>query len=236
MTATKTAVAVVTLTFTTACGDDGQSAGTTPHIDPARFSTTIDNAYYPLPVGARWVYKERGEDGVERDVVTVTSHTRVLMGVTCVEVRDTARLDGELVEDTRDWYAQDAAGTVWYFGEDTKEYEDGKVATTAGSWSAGVDGAQPGIIMPARPRVGATYRQEHYAGEAEDMGEVLSRSDSATVPTGHYSDVVRTKDFTPLEPNVVEHKYYARGIGLVLAVQVRGGHGRAELVAHNSIR
>ena len=162
--------------------------------------------------------------------MVVTDRTRIIMGVTCVEVRDTVRVDGQLKEDTLDWYAQHLDATVWYFGEDTKEYEDGKVTTTKGSWVAGVDGALPGIVMPARPQVGDRYRQEYFPGEAEDMADVLSVAERATVPAGSYDGVLKTKDYTPLEPDVLEHKYYARGVGPVLTVDVAGGEARDELV------
>jgi hypothetical protein len=150
--------------------------------------------------------------------------------VPCIEVRDTVTFNGELKEDTLDWYSQHRDGTVWYFGEDTKEYEHGAVTSTEGSWTAGVDGARPGIAMPAQPQVGERYRQEFYRGHAEDMAEVLSAGESATVPAGSYSGVLKTGDTTPLEPNVLEHKYYARGVGTVLTVDVGAGGVRDELV------
>ena len=153
-------------------------------------------------------------------------------GVTARVVRDTVTLDGEIIEDTFDWYAQDEAGTVWYLGEDTAEFEDGEVATREGSFEAGVDGAQAGVIMPASPEVGMTYRQEYYEGEAEDNGEILELGEQADVPAGDYDDLVQTADTTPLEPDVLEHKYYARGVGLVLVIGVTGGGGREELVGH----
>ena len=121
--------------------------------------------------------------------------------------------DGNLTEKTFDYYAQDKKGNVWYFGEDTKEYENGKVVSTKGSWEAGVDGAKPGFIMQADPKVGETYRQEYYEGEAEDMAKVLSLSESVTVPYGSFDQVLVTKEWTPLEPGLVEHKYYAPGVG-----------------------
>jgi hypothetical protein len=128
-----------------------------------------------------------------------------------------------LRESTRDWYAQDADGNVWYFGEDTKEYEGGEVTSTAGSWEAGVDGAVPGIIMKADPKVGDVYQQEYLAGEAEDMAEVLEMDASVEVPYSSFNHVIKTKEWTPLEPGVVEEKYYAPGMGLVLTKQVEGG-------------
>jgi energy-converting hydrogenase Eha subunit F len=203
---------------------------TAPQTDPAGFVATIDNSYLPLTPGTRWVYESKTEDGLERIVVEVTTETKAVMGVNCVVVRDTVTLDGNIIEDTSDWYAQDRDGNVWYLGEDTKEYEDGKVVSTKGSWEAGVDGAQPGIAMKADPKPGDEYRQEYYPGQAEDMGKVLRLGDSVTVPYGSFSDVLVTEDFTPLEPGVAEQKYYAPGVGLVLEVLVSGGTGRVELV------
>jgi hypothetical protein len=138
---------------------------------------------------------------------------------------------GEVVEDTYDWYAQDADGNVWYLGEDTKEFEGGKVVSTAGSWEAGVDGAQAGIVVPGTPELGLEYRQEHYEGEAEDRGKVLSLDEWVEVPAGTYRPALMTKDWTPLEPDVLEHKFYAKGVGPVLAITLSGGSGREELVS-----
>jgi hypothetical protein len=201
-----------------------------PDIDPAAFRAAADNPFFPLRPGMRWEYRSQTEDGVETTVVTVTDKTKTIMAVPCVEVRDTVELDGRLKEDTLDWYARHRDGTVWYFGEDTKEYEDGRVATTEGSWTAGIDGALPGIVMPARPRAGDRYRQEYYKGEAEDMADVLGTAERATVPAGSYDGVVKTEDYTPLEPGLREHKYYARGVGVVLTFDVAGGGTRDELV------
>ena len=168
----------------------------TPHIDPADFTTTIDNEYFPLKPGTTFVY----EGGAERDEITVTSDTKKVMGVECVVVNDKAWENGKLIEQTYDWFAQDKEGNVWYFGEDTKEYENGKVTSTKGSWEAGVDGAKPGIIMQADPKVGDSYRQEYYEGEAEDMAKVLSLNESVTVPYGSFDDVLVTKEWTPWNP------------------------------------
>jgi hypothetical protein len=182
--------------------------------------------------GSRWVYRESDADGAELRVeVTVTERTKRILGIDATVVHDVVTEDGELVEVTYDWYAQDTAGNVWYLGEATKEYENGKVVTTAGSWEAGIDGAQAGVVMPAEPRVGLAYRQEHYAGEAEDRGRVLSLDERAEVPFGSFDGVLMTRDWTPLEPDVLEHKFYARGVGPVLALGLSGGGGREELVA-----
>jgi hypothetical protein len=213
-------------------GDDSLPQGADPvELDPTDFTTEIDNPYWPMRPGERWVYRETGSEGTEqRVVVTVTNETREVLGIEARVVHDVVTEDGEVVEDTFDWYAQDADGNVWYLGEDTKEYEGGEVATTAGSWEAGVDGALAGVIVPAEPAVGMTYRQEHYAGEAEDAAEVLSLSERAEVPYGSFTDVLLTKDFTPLEPQVLEYKLYAPGVGPVLALGVSGGSGREELL------
>jgi hypothetical protein len=180
-----------------------------PHINPAEFTTTIDNEYFPLKPGTTFVY----EGGAEHGEMTVTSETKKIMGVECVVVDDRAWEAGKLIEGTYDWFAQDKEGTVWYFGEDTKEYENGKVVSTKGSWEAGVDGAKPGIIMPAEPKVGDVYRQEYYPGEAMDMARVLSLNASVTVPFGSFDHVLETREWTPLQPVFSEKKYYVRGVG-----------------------
>jgi hypothetical protein len=145
-------------------------------------------------------------------------------------VRDVATEDGEPVESTEDYYAQDRRGNVWYLGEDTAEYENGKVVSREGSWEAGVDGAEPGVIMPAHPRAGLRYRQEYYKGHAEDRARIVSRREQAGVPYGHFRRVLMTRESNPLEPDVLEFKFYARGIGPVLAVSVSGESDREELV------
>ncbi|HLF67714.1 MAG TPA: hypothetical protein VI503_00100 [Gaiellaceae bacterium] len=224
---------------------DGATAATCPlprggehvAIDPARFTTRIDNPWWPMRPGSRWIYRETDPKGtVQRVVTAVTQRTRpIANGVTARVVRDVATEDGELVEATDDWYAQDRCGNVWYLGEKTREYENGKVVSTEGSWEAGVDGAEPGVIVPARPKPGMRYRQEHYAGHAEDRGEVLSLREQVEVPFGHFArgSVLMTRDLTPLEPKVLEYKFYARGVGPVLAIGVSGGSDREELVRYS---
>jgi len=160
----------------------------------------------------------------------VTDKTREVAGVKARVIHDAVRKNGRLVEDTYDWYAQDRAGNIWYLGEDTKEFENGKVTTTAGSWEAGLDGAQAGVIVPANPRVGTSYRQEYYAGQAEDAARVLSLDEQAEVPLGHFTGALLTKDYTRLQPKMLEYKLYARGVGPVMTVGVSGGAGTEELV------
>jgi hypothetical protein len=201
-----------------------------PAIDPADFVAAVDNPYFPLAPGTRWVMNGEGESAGEVTTTKVTSQTKMVLGVVCTVVRDEVQADGQLLELTFDWYAQDSAGNVWYFGEETAEYEDGKVTSTEGSWEAGVDGAQPGIIMPAAPVIDLTYRQEFYAGEAEDLAKAVELNASADTPAGSFSDVLVTEDWTPLEPDLIERKFYAPGVGLVMERQISGGRGITRLV------
>jgi hypothetical protein len=202
-------------------------------LDPAEFTTEIDNPYWPMKVGSRWVYRETDAEGaVTRVEVTVTDQTKMILGIESVVVHDIVTEDGEVKEDTLDWYAQDADGNIWYLGEDTKEYENGKVSSTKGSWQAGVDGAEAGIIVPAHPKPGLSYREEYYKGEAEDAADVLSLNARAKMPFGTFDHVLQTRNVTPLDPDLVEEKFYARGVGMVLAITVSGGSDREVLVRY----
>jgi hypothetical protein len=210
--------------------DPGDGGDYRPEIDPAAFVAAIDNPYLPLIPGSRWVYE--GTDGgeTERIEVEVTNDRREVMGVSTTVVRDTVYVDGELAEDTFDWFAQDRDGDVWYMGEDTREYENGEVSSTEGSWEAGVDGALPGIIMQAQPTVDDAYRQEYYAGEAEDLAQVTALDASESVPFGDFDNLLVIKEWNPFEPEVTEDKYFAPGVGTVLEVKTAGGEGRVELL------
>jgi hypothetical protein len=202
-----------------------------PRLDPSAFTSAVTNPYFPLVPGTTFHYRGTGAAQTESTVVTVTYDTRIVMGIAATVVRDQVFEHGELAEDTYDWYAQDVQGNVWYLGEETKEYRDGRVVSTEGSWQAGVGGAKPGIIMWGDPaaHIGETYWQEYLVGVAEDRGKVLSVRDEVVVPFGRFQTCVRTEDTTPLEPQVREHKYYCRGIGLVKEAEV-AGEG-SELVA-----
>ena len=213
--------------------DPGDGGNYAPVIDPAEFVGEITNPYLPLTPGSRWVYQGNEDGDSERVEVVVTDERREVMGVSTVVVQDRVYQDGELVEDTVDWFAQDTDGNVWYFGEESRELEDGEVVSTEGSWEAGVDGALPGIVMLADPTPGDAYRQEYYEGEAEDMAEVAETSTRASVPAGEFSDVVVIREWNPLEPDVVEEKHHAPGVGVVLEVVVEGGDGRVELIQHS---
>jgi hypothetical protein len=212
------------LLLAAACGGDAYD----PVIDPSRFVVGVDNPYFPLVPGTVFEYDVL--ETTEAVTVTVTSDTRQVMGVTCMVVHDVARSGGVVVEDTYDWYAQDDSGTVWYFGEDTTAF-DGGATSKEGSWEGGVDGAKPGVIIPGAPRVGDVYRQEFLAGEAEDQGEVLALDATVAVPYGSFSGCLKTRDFTLLEPDVEENKFYCPSIGQVRAIATKGGAETEDLIA-----
>ena len=229
------------------CGgssDDSSAAGAATNtfpqtsepvnLDAADFTTQIDNPYFPLPVGARWEIRVTDQEGLtQHETITVLDQTKkVADGVTTRVVHDVVREDGKLAEVTDDWYAQDKQGNVWYFGEDTADIdlETGK-RDTSGSFEAGANGADAGIAMLAHPEAGMTYREEYYKGHAEDRSRVLALGQQAEVPFGHFTDVLLTEDYSPIEPDVLELKMYAPGIGQVLAQTVSGGSEREELIS-----
>jgi hypothetical protein len=223
-------VALLAVVLLAGCGGSDSAdlpvGGAAVQLEPDEFTAAIDNAWWPMKPGNHWAYRE----GDQRIDVTVTSRTRRILGIDARVVHDLATEDGKVVEDTFDWYAQDEDGNVWYLGEDTKEYAEGEVSTE-GSWQAGVDGAQPGVVLPGDPQVGQAYRQEHYAGHAEDRAKVLALDAHATAPYGSFDGALLTEETTPLEPGLVERKYYARNVGPVLAVTVKGGADREELTS-----
>jgi hypothetical protein len=195
------------------------------------FSAHVDNPWYPLQPGTKSVYRGSKDGKPARDVVTVTHRTKLVSGVRCRVVHDRLFLRGRLAERTSDYFAQDAHGTVWYFGEDTAELGPrGRVISTEGTWHAGVDGARAGIFMPAHPRVGERHRQEFFRGHAEDHFQVVSLDAHVVVPFGTFDHALRTREWTPLEPGVIDAKYYVRGIGEVSEQTVRGGSEVAKLV------
>lgn len=196
-------------------------------LNPRDFGGPIDNPYWPMASGTTWVYRE---GRTQRVHISVKARTREILGIEATVVHDVVSARGRLVEDTLDWYAQDRCGNIWYLGEKTAEYEDGVIVSTAGSWEAGVDGASPGVIVPASPTVGMTYRQEYYAGEAEDAALVLSTDERVQVPYRSFRDALLTKDFTPLHPRILEYKLYAKGVGPVLVLGVSKGSQREELI------
>src|SRR5258707_4670644 len=200
-----------------------------PVIDPSNFVTRIDNPYFPLTPGMTFIYEGHTAQGFEHDEFAVTRNTRVILGVTCVEVHDTVTVDGELAEDTLDWFAQDTEGNVWYFGENTHELEDGLITTIDGTFMAGVNGDKPGIIMKAHPAVGDFYRQEFSLNNAKRFAQTPSFKQVIRLRAGPFNHCLESKETTPLETDLLEYKYYAPGVGNVLTVDART-RDRGELV------
>jgi len=214
----------------TACATPTKGAPNTQtytvNLTPADFVSKVDNPYFPLIPGTKWVYEARLNDGsTERIEIEILRETRVVNGVTATILHDSVFVDGVLVEDTFDWFAQDKDGNVWYLGEDVDNYENGVLVDHAGSWEWGVDGALPGVYMWADPSVhlDEEYYQEYYVGVAEDKGKVLSASENVTVPVGSFENVVQTHDFSSLDPDIQGHKFYAPGIGVIKEVELLTG-------------
>ncbi|MCZ4102960.1 hypothetical protein C8250_039035 [Streptomyces sp. So13.3] len=246
--ATPPALAAVVLGTTLvlgACGSSGssQSSSTTlpsatspaspttpadpayhPTIVPSAFTSHVTNPYFPLRPNTTDVYQGTRDGQPQRDEVVISSEIRTIMGVRCQVVRDTVTSNGALVEKTTDWYAQSSTGDVWYFGEATAEYVNGQISSTHGTWEAGVDSAQPGIIMKAHPKPGDSYRQEYRPGQAEDTAKVLQTTATVKVPVGTFHNVVVTNDTDPLNPDKSDHKSYASGVGMIHSERVRSGH------------
>ncbi len=219
------------LALLVACGDNPTQPDYDPQLDPADFVPRVTNTFFPLAPGTTFTYEGETEEGTETVLVEVLEETRTILGISATVVRDRVYLDDELIEDTFDWFAQQSNGDVWYLGEDSKEIEDGEVVSTEGSWEAGVDGAKTGIIMWGDPaaRVGEVYRQEFYAGKAEDWGKVVALGQSVDVSYGSFSGCIKTEDRNALEPDELENKYYCPQIGTVLEVSGNGDE-RVELV------
>lgn len=249
MTHTKLGTLVAITALLVGCGDATKSSDTSdnstvpvidlgnpaeyrPTLDPAHMADVIDNPYLPLAVGSEWKYEGTSDEGIETITVVVTGDRKTIMGISAIVVRDTVAVNGVVVEDTYDWFAQDDQGNVWYLGEDVKDYEDGVVVSTAGSWEAGVNGALPGIAMPALPALGDAYRLEYYAGEAEDMFQIIGVDRTLTVAFGTFDRAITTKDWTPLSPAVIEEKWHAYGVGLLYETHIAGGSGAVELVSY----
>ena len=238
----------MTLVMTTAIWSAGAASASTSHpndlpkfgpgslyrpvIDAEDFSANVTNPWLPLQPGTTLTYEGTKDGEPARNTFHVTSETKVVDGVTCRVVFDRLFLNGKLAERTFDYYAQDDDGNVWYFGEDTVKLDDnGNLTDTEGSFRAGVDGAQPGVFMQAHPQIGRRFRQEWYEGHAEDQFKVVSRSAHVTVPYGSFNRALKTEERTDLEPDVLDNKYYVRGIGEVTEVSVRGPIEKLELVA-----
>jgi hypothetical protein len=202
----------------------------------AGYSPQVTNQWFPLTPGTELVYKGTKDGKPTRDVVRVTRQTITIAGAKCVVVRDLLYEAGKLEERTSDYYTQDRAGNVWYFGEDTAELNgSGKVTSREGTWRAGRDGAKAGIYMPAHPRVGQTGRQEYYKGQAEDHFRVVTLSATVSVPYVSSHRALETREWTPLEPGTLDQKIYVRGIGTVKETSVKGPVERNVLVARHRL-
>src|SRR4051794_20288119 len=204
------------------------------NLNPADFSATIDNPYWPMPVGAQWhVHVSNPQGESLQETITVENRTkRIADGVTARVVRDVVYDQGKPSEITDDWYAQDSQGNVWYFGEDTASLDHGKW-DRSGSFEAGQNGADAGVAMPANPTVGLTYREEYYKGHAEDRSKVLAIGQQVQAPAGHFTGAILTDDTSPIEPDVSEYKLYAKGVGPVVAVSVSGEAEREDLISYS---
>ena len=187
-----------------------------PPFNRDTFVSEVTNKYFTLEPGRKFTYQKKTLQGIERTEVTVLKETKKVMGVTTVVVWDRVWLNDKLKEDTRDWYAQDTDGNVWYFGEAVGNYKDGKLANYTGSWEAGVRGAKPGIVMPANPKVGLTYRQENAKGKAEDMGTIVAVGQQVRVPHGTFDGCVQTRDWSRIERTANEFKNYCPAVGFVV--------------------
>ena len=198
-----------------------------PNIVASDFAVVVDNPYFPLPAGRTLVYRGNSKDGQETLEIEITGKTKRILGINTTVVIERSTVNGQLVEISENWFAQDNQGTVWYFGEATQTYQNGVPGSTAGSWEAGVAGAKPGIIMEADPQPGDSYFQEFAEGVAQDMAQVMNGLTSVTVPAGNYPNVLETKEWSPIEASSVERKSYAPGIGLILEEK---GSERLELV------
>ena len=197
-----------------------------PTVSSSDFVSHIDNAYFPLTPGSKWVYESTKTDGsTERIEIEILQETRVVNGVTATILHDSVFVDDQLVEDTFDWFAQDTDGNVWYLGEDVDNYENGVLVDHSGSWEWGVDGALPGVYMWADPaaHMNEEYYQEYYVGVAEDQGKVLSATENVTVPAGAFSNVVQTYDFSSLDTEIQGQKFYAPGVGVIKEIELLTG-------------
>ena len=222
------------LAFSTASASTAQVGAAPPMPPGSDFSPRVDNPWFPLVPGTRYVYTGVKDGKPSRDVVRVTRQTKSIAGARCIVVLDRLYLGRRLHERTTDWYSQDSRGNVWYFGERTAELDaQGRVTITDGTWMSGVKGAQPGVYMPADPRLGQTGRQELYPGQAEDHFRVIGVFRPVTGSS--MPSTLLTEEWTPLEPRVLDHKLYVRGIGNVLEQTERGGSERNELVSLSRI-
>ena len=223
----------LTALMVNACSDGGPTGPPYEPDIPTEWFASVTNPFLPFVPGTTSTFEGETKEGTETIVVEVQQTTKTIMGVVATVVRDRVYLDGDLTEDTWDWYAQDSDGNVWYLGEDSKEIENGKVVSTKGSWEWGVDNALPGILMWADPgaHVGEAYRQEYYRNKAEDWGKVVSLTENVTVPYGTFNGCLKTEEWNALEKNSREAKWYCPQVGFVKEMSLKGGSEAVELIA-----
>jgi len=222
-----TSLAIISLLLLAACKKEKIrviDSSYKPDVNPSKFtnSTNLTNTYFPYATGKKYILEGQSADGLERTEEQRLGTTKTILGITCIEVEFKGYLNGVLIEKAIDWYAQDNNGNVWYFGEVVDNYNsNGTLKDHAGSWEAGVDGAQPGTIMPANPQVGMAYREEYYFNHAEDRAEVTGTGLTVMIPFGTFTNCIKTRNWTELEPDLNENKFYAPGIGLIKEVDVK---------------
>jgi hypothetical protein len=223
--------AILGILVLTGSGSARQSAPI-PVLPPrGDFVARIDNKYFPLRPGTTFLFGGTQQGKTRRVSVFVTHKTKMILGIRATVVLDQVLVGGRREEKTFDWYAQDKQGNVWYLGEDSFDFMKGKWVRSDGSWEAGVKGAKAGLVMKANPRVGEVYRQEYYAGHAEDMAKILSRNKSVAVTYGSFEHALETSEWTPLERGVLEHKYYVKDVGNVRTIMVKGGSEEEHLIS-----
>jgi hypothetical protein len=211
--------------------------GYDPQINPAEFTTNITNPYFNLPTGKIFTYEAKTQEGTEKIQIEILDETKVAMGVKTIVYWDRVWLDGALIENTKDYLAQDKEGNVWYFGEDVDNYEEGKLINHEGSWIAGINEAKPGIWIKAKHKVGDSYKQEYLAGEAEDMRDVVAVGITVKTKLAKYTDCIKFYDWTPLKPESKEHKYYCKEVGGMVLEENLVKKERLELIGvTNSIK
>jgi hypothetical protein len=220
----------VTLALGAPAASAASASCPTPPDLPAAFSPQVTNPYLPLEPGTTFKYKGKLDGEPAKDILSITDQTKTILGVATTVVHDQVIIKGDLVEDTFDWFAQDADGNVWYFGEDTKELDHGQVVSTEGSWEAGVNDAKAGIFMPAVPDVGQVFKQEDAPDVAEDCTKIAELEASIKTPYVSSNEALKTEEFSLLEPGVLDNKYYVRGVGLVAERTVQGGTDFLNLV------
>ena len=213
-------------------GREALNGDYTSQIYPGNFVSRVTNSFLPLTPGSTFRFRTETSKGSEIGEIEILKETKIVLGITCTVVKDRVYLNSQLMEDTYDWFAQDKNGNVWYMGEQVDNYVNGVIDNHYGSWEAGIDGAEPGVMMAADPSPGLCYRQEHYLGQAEDQAEVVGNNQVITVPAGAFNNCIKIRETNPLDPSFLEYKYYASGVGLVKIEKIADPVEIEELVSY----